>query len=90
MLRVLSLAAGSGRGCETLALLQVRYKNGQRVTDAATMQAAVQAAGAARMQFEARLSKVQTDHAGSNMWAVQRWPDTCKQNPHIKPCRPVI
>lgn len=32
---------------------------GQRVTDAATMQAAVQAAGAARMQFEARLSKVQ-------------------------------
>lgn len=36
---------------------EVRYVGGQRVTDAATMQAAVQAAGAARMQFEARLSK---------------------------------
>lgn len=39
---------------------EVRYVGGQRVTDEATMQAAVQAAGAARMQFEARLSKVST------------------------------
>ncbi len=36
---------------------EVRYVEGQRVTDAATMDAAVQAAGAARMEFEARLSK---------------------------------
>lgn len=34
------------------------YAAGQRVTDAATMHAAMQAAGAARMQVEARLSKV--------------------------------
>ena len=37
---------------------EVRYAGGQRVTDAVTMQAAVQAAGAARMEFEAHLSKV--------------------------------
>lgn len=37
---------------------EVRYVHGQRVTDEATMQAAVQAAGAVRMQFEARLSRV--------------------------------
>ena len=37
---------------------EVRYVGGQRVTDEATMQAAVQAAGAVRMQFEARLSRV--------------------------------
>lgn len=37
---------------------KVRYVDGLRVTDAATMQAAVQAAGAARMEFEAHLSKV--------------------------------
>ena len=34
------------------------YEAGQRVTDAGTMHAAMQAAGAARMQVEARLSKV--------------------------------
>ena len=34
------------------------YSDGQRVTDFQTMQAAMQAAGAARMQVEARLSKV--------------------------------
>jgi amino-acid N-acetyltransferase len=39
---------------------EVRYVHGQRVTDEATMQAAVQAAGTARMQFEARLSRVNT------------------------------
>jgi acetylglutamate kinase len=37
---------------------QVRYVDGLRVTDVATMQAAIQAAGAARMEFEASLSKV--------------------------------
>lgn len=36
---------------------QVRYVDGLRVTDVATMQAAIQAAGAARMEFEASLSK---------------------------------
>ena len=41
---------------------EVRYVHGQRVTDEATMQAAVQAAGAVRMQFEARLSRVRSGH----------------------------
>ena len=34
------------------------YSHGQRVTDGAAMEAAMQAAGAARMEVEARLSKV--------------------------------
>lgn len=38
-----------------------QYAAGQRVTDARTMQAAMQAAGAARMQVEGRLSKVQPE-----------------------------
>jgi acetylglutamate kinase len=44
---------------------EVRYVHGQRVTDEATMQAAVQAAGAVRMQFEARLSRVRNSLRGS-------------------------
>lgn len=35
-----------------------RYSHGQRVTDGVAMEAAMQAAGAARMEVEARLSKV--------------------------------
>ena len=35
-----------------------RYEHGYRVTDPASMQAAVQAAGLARMEVESRLSKV--------------------------------
>ena len=50
--------------------MQVRYVGGQRVTDAATMQAAVQAAGAARMQFEARLSKVRHASWFRDLWNV--------------------
>ena len=34
------------------------YAHGYRVTDAASMQAAIQAAGHARMEVESRLSKV--------------------------------
>ena len=34
------------------------YSHGQRVTDGVAMEAAMQAAGAARMEVEARLSKV--------------------------------
>ena len=38
--------------------VEPRYAHGCRVTDAATMQAAIQAAGHARMEVESRLSKV--------------------------------
>lgn len=41
-----------------------RYAAGFRVTDAVTMEAAIQAAGTARMEIEARLSKVGAGWAG--------------------------
>ncbi len=37
---------------------ELTYSRGQRVTDGVAMEAAMQAAGAARMEVEARLSKV--------------------------------
>ena len=43
-----------------------QYAAGQRVTDARTMQAAMQAAGAARMLVEARLSKVRLRVQGTD------------------------
>lgn len=48
-----------------------QYAAGQRVTDARTMQAAMQAAGAARMQVEGRLSKVQLDLKGQALYKVK-------------------
>lgn len=58
---------------------QVRYVDGLRVTDAATMQAAVQAAGAARMEFEAHLSK------GLNIPMVRRHSKGSDQGQHLGP-----
>lgn len=45
--------------------VEPRYEHGYRVTDAAAMQAAIQAAGHARMEVESRLSKVGQRGGGS-------------------------
>lgn len=49
-----------------------RYAHGYRVTDPASLQAAIQAAGHARMEIESRLSKVSAGVEWSGGWGVVR------------------